>query len=86
MLLSPGGLLVSIAAPDVVSRAPQDRRAVFLSNRPDTALLAAIAEQVAADVLRSTVAEVVGFYDLPSAIERNRTGHAPGKIVADFAR
>ncbi|MEX2742037.1 NADP-dependent oxidoreductase [Rhizobium mongolense] len=86
MLLSPGGLLVSIAAPDVVSRAPQDRRAVFLSNRPDTALLAAIAEQVAAGVLRSTVAEVVGFYDLPSAIERNRTGHAPGKIVADFAR
>jgi hypothetical protein len=29
---------------------------------------------------------VVGFDDLRSAIERNRTGHAPGKIVADLTR
>ena len=85
-LLSPGGLLVSIAAPDVVSRAPQGRRGVFLSNRPDTARLAAIAQQVAAGALQSTIAEVAGFDDLPSAIERNRTGHAPGKIVADLTR
>jgi len=85
-LLSPDGLLVSIAAPDVVSRAPQGRRGVFLSNKPDTARLAAIAQQVAAGTLQSTIAEVVGFDDLPSAIERNRTGHAPGKIVADLTR
>ena len=77
---------VSIAAPDVVSRAPQGRRGVFLSNKPDTARLATIAQQVAADTLQSTIAEVVGVDDLPSAIERNRTGHAPGKIVADFTR
>jgi NADPH:quinone reductase-like Zn-dependent oxidoreductase len=85
-LLSPDGILVSIAAPDVVSRAPQGRRGVFLSNKPDTARLAVIAQKVAAGALRSTIAEVVGFYDLPSAIERNRTGHAPGKIVADLTR
>jgi NADPH:quinone reductase-like Zn-dependent oxidoreductase len=85
-LLSPDGLLVSIAAPDVVSRAPQGRRGVFLSNKPDTARLAAIAQQVAAGALQSTIAEVVGFDDLPFAIERNRTGHAPGKIVADLTR
>jgi NADPH:quinone reductase-like Zn-dependent oxidoreductase len=84
MLLSPEGLLVSIAAPDVASRAPQGRRGVFLSNKPDTVRLAAIVQQVAAGALRSTIAEVVSFEDLPSAIERNRTGHAPGKIVADF--
>lgn len=85
-LLSPGGLLVSIAAPDVVSRAPEARRGVFLSNKPDTARLAAIAQQVADGRLKSTVAEIVGFEDLASAIERNRTGHRPGKIVADFTR
>jgi len=83
-LLSPAGLLVSIAAPDVAVRAPQGRRGVFLSNKPDTARLALIAAQVAAGALRSTIAEVVALDDLPSAIERNRTGHAPGKIVADF--
>ena len=85
-LLSPGGLLVSTAAPDVVSRAPQGRRGVWFAVQPDTARLAEIALQVAAGALRSTIAEVVGFDDLPSAIERNRTGHAPGKIVADFTR
>lgn len=83
-LLAPGALLVSIAAPDVVARAPQGRRGVFLSNKPDTARLASIAQQVASGTLQSTIAEVIGLDDLPSAIERLRTGHAPGKIVADF--
>jgi NADPH:quinone reductase-like Zn-dependent oxidoreductase len=69
-----------------VSRAPDGRRGVFLSNKPDTARLAAIAEEVATGTLQSTIAEVVAFNDLPAAIERNRTGHAPGKIVADLTR
>ncbi|MBM7048393.1 NADP-dependent oxidoreductase [Rhizobium lusitanum] len=85
-VLSPDGLLLSIAAPDVVSRAPEGRRGVFLSNKPDTLRLAAIVQQVAAGSLQSTVGEVVALDDLPAAIERSRTGHAPGKIVADFTR
>ena len=84
--LSPDGLLVSIAATDLASRTPQGRRGVFLSNKPDTARLAAIAQQVTDGILTSTISEVVGFDDLASAIERNRTGHAHGKIVADFTR
>ncbi|MER9129045.1 zinc-binding dehydrogenase [Mesorhizobium sp. M0768] len=85
-VLSPDGLLVSIAATDLASRTPPGRRGVFLSNKPDTARLTAIAQQVAVGALRSTIADVVGFDDLASAIERNRTGRAPGKIVADFTR
>ena len=85
-LLSPDGLLVSIAATDLESRTPPGRRGVFLSNKPDTARLAAIVQQVAAGTLTSTIGDVVGFDDLASAIERNRTGHAPGKIVADLTR
>lgn len=46
----------------------------------------AIAQQVAAGALQSTIAEVVGFDDLPSAIEHNRTGRVPGKILADFTK
>jgi hypothetical protein len=34
----------------------------------------------------STVSEVVGFDDIPAAIERNRTGSRIGKVVADFSR
>jgi len=85
-VLSVDGLLVSIAAPDVVARTPDGSRSVFVSNKPDTPRLAEIAEQVASGTLQSTIAEVVSFDDLPAAIERNRTGHAPGKIVADFTR
>jgi NADPH:quinone reductase-like Zn-dependent oxidoreductase len=85
-LLSSDGLLLSIAAPDVVSRAPAGQRGVFLSNKPDTARLATIARQVAAGKLRSNVGEIVGFDQLSSAIENNRTGHPPGKIVADLTR
>jgi NADPH:quinone reductase-like Zn-dependent oxidoreductase len=85
-LLTSDGLLLSIAAPDVVSRAPAGRRGIFLSNKPDNARLAAIAQQVADGKLKSSVAEIVGFNELSSAVERMRTGHAPGKIVADFTR
>lgn len=85
-VLSANGLFVSTATPDIASRVREGCRAVFVSNKPDTARLAAIAAQVAAGSLRSTIAEVVSFDDLPTAIEHNRTGHAPGKIVADFTR
>jgi hypothetical protein len=40
----------------------------LISNKPDTARLAAIAQQVAAGIPQSTIAEVMGFDDLPSAI------------------
>ncbi|MEH2534145.1 NADPH:quinone reductase-like Zn-dependent oxidoreductase [Bradyrhizobium sp. AZCC 1588] len=85
-VLSPSGVLASIAATDVVSRAPAGRHGIWLSVKPDTARLATIAQEIADGSLRSTISEVVGFDDLASAIERNRTGHAPGKIVLDLTR
>jgi len=85
-ILSRSGSLVSIAATDVVARAPEGRHGIWFSVRPDTARLATIAQQIADGLLRSTIAEVVAFDDLPSAIELNRTGHAPGKTVADLTR
>ncbi|MGX7873868.1 NADP-dependent oxidoreductase [Mesorhizobium sp. ORM6] len=85
-ILSHNGILVSIAATDVVARSPEGSRGVWFSVKPDTARLATIAQQVADGFLRSVIAEVVAFEDLAEAIERNRTGHAPGKTVADFTR
>lgn len=85
-ILSQNGILVSIAATDVVARTPEGRRGSWFSVKPDTARLATIAQQIADGSLRSMIAEVVAFGDLPEAIERNRTGHAPGKAVADFTR
>ncbi len=83
-VLSDRGALVSIVAPDVANRAPAKRRGVWFSMRPDPVRLAQIAGDIVAGRLSSTVAETVTFAELPGAIERSRTGHAPGKIVADF--
>jgi len=85
-VLAPGGAIVSTAAPDIAARTPAGRRGLWLSMRPDAALLGEIAEAVAAGAVRSTLAEVVDLAGLSAAIERNKTGHAPGKIVVDLTR
>src|SRR5437660_1472490 len=63
-VLSPSGVLASIAATDVVSRAPAGRHGIWLSVKPNTARLATIAQEIADGSLRSTISEVVGFDDL----------------------
>ncbi len=83
-VLKERGVLVSTVRPDVIALAPAGKRGLWFMMRPDAARLQEIADAVAAGTLRSTVAEVVGLKDLSAAIERNRTGHAPGKIVADL--
>ncbi len=83
-VLKEGGVLVSTVRPDVVAQAPAGKRGLWFMMQPDAARLQEIADAVAAGRLRSTVAEVVGLKDLSAAIERNRTGHAPGKIVVDL--
>jgi len=85
-VLSARGALVSIVQPDVANRAPAGRRGVWFSMHPDPARLAQIAGDIVSGRLKSTVAEVVSIAELPAAIERTRTGHAPGKIVADFLK
>lgn len=84
-VLSATGAIVSAAAPDIVQRTPAGRRGLWFMNRPDAAVLRQIADAVAAGTVRSTIAETVGFAGLSAAIERNKRGHAPGKIVLDLA-
>jgi hypothetical protein len=55
-------------------------------SKPDTALLERLAAEVAQGTLISKLGEVVGFDDIPVAIERNRTAARIGKVVADFSR
>jgi quercetin dioxygenase-like cupin family protein len=82
-VLAPGGALVSTVVPDVAARAPAGCRGEFLMMRPDADALAALADAVARGALRSTIAEVVAPGALGAAVERTRTGHAPGKLVVD---
>lgn len=84
-VLSATGAIVSAAAPDIVQRAPAGHRGLWFMNRPDAAVLQQIAEAVAAGTVRSTIAETVGFAGLSAALERNKRGHAPGKILLDLA-
>jgi hypothetical protein len=55
-------------------------------NKPDTALLERLVAEIDQGTLISKLDEVVGFGDIPMAIERNRTDPRIGKVVADFSR
>jgi NADPH:quinone reductase-like Zn-dependent oxidoreductase len=85
-VLAPDGVIVSTATPDIAARTPAGRKGQWFMMRPDHAQLRQIAEAVARGQVHSTLAEVVAPADLPAALQRNMTGHAPGKIVVDFGR
>jgi len=85
-VLAKNGAIVSTASPDILARTPRVRRGLWFVNKPDAALLERLAAEIAQGTLISKLGEVVGFDDIPAAIERNRTDPRIGKVVADFSR
>lgn len=85
-VLAQGGVIVGTTSPDILARTPANRRSLWFMNKPDPHLLARLAGEVAGGTLQSRIGDVVGFSDIPKAIERNRTVSRTGKVVADFTR
>ena len=85
-VLAKDGVIVGTTSPDILARTPAGRRGLWFVNKPDAALLQALATDIAAGTLKSKVSDVVGFTSIPAAIERSRTGARSGKVVADFSR
>jgi NADPH:quinone reductase-like Zn-dependent oxidoreductase len=85
-VLTTTGAIVGTSSPDILARTPAGRRGLWFMSKPDAALLERLAAEVAGGHLKSKVSEVVGFKDIPAAIERNRTDSRTGKVVADFSR
>lgn len=85
-VLAKDGAVVGTSSPDILARTPTGRRGLWFMNKPDAALLERLAAEIAQGTLVSTLDEVVGFGDIPAAIERNRTARRIGKVVADFSR
>lgn len=85
-VLTKDGAIVSTASPDILARTPRGRRGLWFVNKPDAALLERLAAEIAQGTLISKIGDVVGFNDIPEAIERNRTDARIGKVVADFSR
>ena len=85
-VLNPNGAIVGTASPEILARTPAGRQGHWFVMQPDAALLEKLAADVASGALRSKVGEVVGFADIPAAIERTRAGTRSGKAVADFQR
>lgn len=85
-VLAPNGVIVGTTSPDILARTPPGRRGLWFMNKPDAALLETLAAEVASGALTAKVGEVVGFADIPLAIERNRTASRAGKVVADLLR
>jgi NADPH:quinone reductase-like Zn-dependent oxidoreductase len=85
-VLTKTGAIVGTSSPDILARTPPGRRGLWFINKPDAALLEKLAADIATGTLKSKVSEVVGFADIPAAIERSRTDSRIGKVVADFSR
>jgi NADPH:quinone reductase-like Zn-dependent oxidoreductase len=84
-VLTKDGAIVGTSSPDILARTPPGRRGLWFVNQPDAPLLERLAAEIAEGALISKVSEVVAFDGIPAAIERNRTGHRIGKVVADFS-
>ncbi|MBW8758068.1 MAG: NADP-dependent oxidoreductase [Burkholderiales bacterium] len=85
-VLKPAGAMVGTSSPEILARTPPGRQGHWFVMQPDAALLERLAADVARGTLKAKVSEVVGFDDIPAAIERNRAGAHSGKAVADFTR
>lgn len=85
-VLTKDGAIVGTSSPDILARTPPGRRGLWFMSKPDAALLERLAAEIAGGTLISKLDEVVGFGDIPAAIERNRTDPRIGKVVADFSR
>ncbi|MBX8489602.1 NADP-dependent oxidoreductase [Pseudomonas cichorii] len=83
-VLAQNGVVVGTSSPDILARTPANRRSLWFMNKPDPQLLETLAREVASGTLQSRIGDVVGFSDIPKAIERNRTVSRTGKVVADF--
>ncbi|SEK66453.1 NADPH:quinone reductase [Roseateles sp. YR242] len=85
-VLNPTGAIVGTSSPEILARTPAGRQGHWFIMKPDAAMLAKFAADVASGALRSKVSEVVSFEDIPAAIERSRLGANSGKVVVDFKR
>jgi NADPH:quinone reductase-like Zn-dependent oxidoreductase len=83
-VLAASGRIVSTAAPDITARTPIGKRGVWFQMRPDSEKLAEIASMVARGDLKVEISEIAELTDAPAVIERNKTGHGPGKTVIVF--
>lgn len=83
-VLREGGAQVSSARFDVAAPRTDGRRGIAFQMQPDSGRLETIAEAAASGELSVTISETVPLSAVPAAVERNRTGHGPGKTVADL--
>ena len=83
-VLTNTGRIVSTAAPDIAAHTPAGKHGIWFQMRADTAQLAEIVGMVDQGVVKVEVSEVAELSDVTAAIERNKTGHGPGKAVILF--
>ncbi|WP_431262267.1 NADP-dependent oxidoreductase [Roseateles chitinivorans] len=84
-VLSRTGVVVGTSSPGILASTPSGLRGLWFVMKPDGALLAQLAKQVADGELQARVGEVIPFDELPAAIERHRLGGVHGKAVVDFS-
>ena len=85
-VLNATGVVVGTSSPDILAKTPAGRRGLWFMSQPDGELLEKLAADIASGTLQAKVGDVVGFGDIPAAIEAHRVGSHSGKTVVDFSR
>ncbi|MEO7714906.1 MAG: NADP-dependent oxidoreductase [Capsulimonas sp.] len=80
-VLSPNGMIVTTAAPDIAAKAPAGKKGVFLMTKADPAQVEKTARDIVEGRVSQKIESVVSLEEAPQAIERNRTQPHLGKTV-----
>jgi len=80
-VLSPNGMIVSTAAPDIAAKVPPGKKGVFLMTKSDPAQVERTARDIVEGRVSQKIESVVSLEEAPQAIERNRTQAHLGKTV-----
>jgi NADPH:quinone reductase-like Zn-dependent oxidoreductase len=83
-VLRQGGTLISSVRPDIAAPRDDGRKGIWFSMQPDSDRISQLAQAAASGTLTIEVGETVSLAEVPAALERNRTGHKPGKAVVDL--
>ncbi|MGA2552885.1 MAG: zinc-binding dehydrogenase [Burkholderiaceae bacterium] len=80
-VLARSGRIVSTAAPEILATTPPGLRGIWFQMEADAKRLGEMGAMLADGRLRMHVSEIADLSDIQEIIERNKTGHGPGKTV-----
>ncbi|WP_267382179.1 MULTISPECIES: NADP-dependent oxidoreductase [unclassified Sphingomonas] len=85
-VLKPGGTIVSLADPAILSNVPEGYHGYFPTVAPEADVLEEAAHQLADGTITTKVARVFSRAELLDAMDLNQAGGTTGRLIVDFKK